>query len=183
MHVVRLVLGVGILCLDLFFFFGEGDAEDVTDGDDGTDDAHYTERIGAGITQGNGLTRVVQLVQCLLCGTQTGSVRHCTVQDTDHHRQLHASIGQEIDGQCHHDVQQDDAYRQQIQCHATLLEGRKERRTHLQTYAEYKQDKAEFAQEMQDMDFSCKSEMSHQNAGEEHERDSQGHSEELDLAQ
>jgi len=53
----------------------------------------------------------------------------------------------------------------------------------LQTDAEYKQNQAELADEMQDVRLAREAEVSHQDAGEEHERHSQRHPENLNLTQ
>ena len=171
-HDVRLVLVVGLLVAQLLFIFFEVDPADVADGDDGTDDAHHAKRIGAGISQGDGVARIVQLVQRFVGGTQTGGVGHGTIQDTYNHRQLNAPVD-EVDAQCHHHVQHHDAHGERVQLHAPFLERGEERRPYLQTDAEYKQNQAELADEMQDVRLAREAEVSHQDAGEEHERHSQ----------
>ena len=66
--------------------------EQLFDEQDGTDDADNTQRVSAGITQGNGVARIAQLVQGFLCGTQTRGVGNSTVEHTNHHRQFDGTI-------------------------------------------------------------------------------------------
>ena len=53
----------------------------------------------------------------------------------------------------------------------------------MQTDTKYKQNQAEFADEVQDVRFTCETEMSHQDAGEEDKRHSQRYTENLNLTQ
>ena len=172
MEHVGLAVHVGIEFLEIFLFLLQLDAADVADSDDGGDDAHHAERIGAGITQGNGIARVVELIERFVGGTQTGGIGHGTIEHTYHHGQRHLPVG-EVDGERHGDVEHHDGYGQHVERHATLLKGGEERRTYLQTDAEDKQNQAELADEVEDVRLACEAEVAHQDACKEHERHTQ----------
>ena len=137
MQHMRHVLHVRFLRVKFFLFFFQVDAADITYGDNRADDADHTERVGAGISQCDGVSRIIQLVQRFLSRTQTGSVGYGTVQDTYYHRQVYISID-EINAQCNHYVQCHNAHGKHVQRHTPFLERGEERRPYLQTDAEYK---------------------------------------------
>ena len=137
MQHMRHVLHIRFLRVKLLFFFFQVDAADVTHGDNRADDADHTERVGAGISQCDGVSRIIQLVQRFLSCTQTGSVGYGTVQDTYYHRQVYISID-EINAQCDYYVQCHNAHSKHVQRHTPFLERGEERRPYLQTDAEYK---------------------------------------------
>ena len=58
-HHVRCPLLVVLIAGQLSLFLREVHAEDVADGNDGADDTQHTQRVGAGITQGDGVARVL----------------------------------------------------------------------------------------------------------------------------
>ena len=182
-HHVRLLLLLILVLGQLRLFLGEVHAEDVADGDDGADDAQHAQRVSAGIAQGDGVARVVQLVQRLLCGAKTGSVGHCAIEDAHHHGQVHTAVGNEVNGEGHGDVEHNDQHRKQVQRHAALLEGREERRTYLKADAEHEQRQTELTQEMQDGRGNGEAEVPHQDAHEEHEGHAQRDARHLDFAQ
>ena len=147
-HLVRLLvrvltLGVGQLLLLVL----KADAADVAYGNRSADDAHHAERIGTSVTAGN-LRRTVGEHRCqrLVGSTQTGRVRHGTIQRTYHHRQVHrvARIEEcKVAGKHHSDVQRNGRRRQQVQRHASLAEALEEARAYLQTDAEHEQNQTE----------------------------------------
>ena len=96
-----------------------------------------TKRIGAGISQCNGVSRIVYLVQGFLCGTQTRSIGYGTIENTYYHWQVYPSVN-EVDAQCYCDIQQHDTDSKHVQPHTPFLKGRKKGGPDLQTDAEYK---------------------------------------------
>ena len=103
----------------------------------GTYDTYHTKRIGAGISQCDGVSRIVYLVQGFLCGTQTRSIGYGTIENTYYHWQVYPSVN-EVDAQCYCDIQQHDTDSKHVQPHPPFLKGREEGRPDLQTDTEYK---------------------------------------------
>ena len=103
-HHMRLVVRVSALSFQALFLFGHIDAEDVTDSDDRTDNTYHTQRIRTGITQCNLRSVVAQLVQGLIGGTKSRSVRHSSIEDTHHHRQFHTAVPEVIKPQCNSNI-------------------------------------------------------------------------------
>ena len=92
-EVERMRLFAGILKpFQVFLLILDVNLKQLFDKQYGTNDANHTQGIGTSITQGNGVTCITQLVQCLLSSTKTRSVRHCSIEYTNHHRQLHTTI-------------------------------------------------------------------------------------------
>ena len=139
MQHVRHVLHIRSLCREFVFFLFQVHPADVADSNNRTDDTDNTERISAGVSQCDGITRVVQLIQCFLCGTQTRSIGDCTVKDTYYHGEVDSSVD-EVNAQSYCNIQYNYTYCKHIQCHASFLKGREERRSYLQTDTEYEQN-------------------------------------------
>ena len=96
-----------------------------------------TKRIGAGISQCNGVSRIVYLVQGLLVRHLTRSIGYGTIENTYYHWQVYPSVN-EVDAQCYCDIQQYDADSKHVQPHTPFLKGREEGGPDLQTDTEYK---------------------------------------------
>ena len=127
---MRHVFHIRFLRIELFFFLFQVDAADITYGNDRTDDADYTKRIGAGISQCDRVSRIIQLVQCFLSGTQTGGIGYSTVQDTYYHWQVYVPVN-EVNAQGDNDIQCHNAHCKHVQRHSSFLERGEERRSYL----------------------------------------------------
>lgn len=152
-HHMGLYMGVGSLCLfQLLVLLLQVHAADVAHGNGGSDDAKHAKRIGTGITVGNlrHTIRGEDGSQRLVGGTQTGRVGDSSVHRAHHHGQAVGIIGvkeQIVAGEHHSHVEQNGAHGQQIELNATLFETLEEAGTHLQAYAEDKENEAEILDE------------------------------------
>ena len=199
-HVVGLGVGVVLLvAADFLLLLLELDAEDVADGDGGTDDAHYAQGIGAGVAVRDVLAAHVnaQGVDGFLGGTKTGGVGDGTVEHADGHRERRLVVRVEdevVEGQHGEHVERHNADRDEVHLHTALLERLEEARTDLQTDAVHKQNQAEVLDKGQDLGGTGVAavgvgnargvvDVSDYNAREQHEGNAQGDAAELDLAE
>ncbi len=97
------MLYICFLRIQAFFLFLHVHPADITDGYDGTDDTYHTKRIGAGISQCDGVPYSLS-GSGLLGGTQTRSIGYGTIENTYYHWQVYPSVN-EVDAQCYCDIQ------------------------------------------------------------------------------
>ena len=71
-----------------------------------------------------------------------------------------------VTGKHHHNVQQNGKAGKHVQLQSAFAETLEKARSYLQTYHEYEQNKTEVLQEVQRSRWSCKANMTRQNANE-----------------
>ena len=122
---VRLVVAFGFGRFDILF-----SDEQLAYGNHSENNAHNSQRIGDGTTQGGARCRLAQLLQRLLGGTQGGRVGRGSAEDTHHIAHRNGTELADEDG--HQCAQQDDTEAQHIQLDTSLAEGTEEAGAYLQ---------------------------------------------------
>ena len=183
----------------LLLLLFEFDAANVANGDGGANDAHYTKRIGAGVTSSNVLPLHVnaKCVDGLLCGTKTWRVGHSTIKHTHSHRQAGGVLGVEhqiVKAKQRDNVEQYDAHRHHVHLHTVLLKRLEEARAHLQTDAIDEKYQSEVLNKVQHFgrtripavgigNAQLVVDVAYHDAGKQHKSDAQRHAAHLNLAQ
>ena len=139
---------IGFLtALNVRSFFPHIYPADIADDNHGKDDTDNSQRIGTGIPHCNFRTRIIQLRQSLVGRTKSRSIGHSSAKHTDHHRNFHTPLQGIIHNQCYRNVQCNNSDSNQIHRDTSLLERREERRPHLQTDTEHKENQSEVLNE------------------------------------
>ena len=205
-HLMGSHVGVGsMLGIHLSLLLAHVHMAKVAQRNGSTDDTHHTQRIGTGISVGNGrsLVGTEYLVACLTGSTQTRGIGHGSTEHTDHHREVDrvlamahaAAIPEDQEEQRHatEHIEQDDARGQKVEANAALAETLEEARSHLQAYTIDKKDESEVLDEVHEHrrtgirhlarhSAQLVVDVSGKDSSEEHEGDSQGDAAYLDLA-
>ena len=165
----------------LLFFLGVNPHEELQ-GKQRQDAAHYTQRIGNGISECDFRSiHPVEVTVCLLGSTQTGGIGHGSGQDT-HHRS-NGNSGGKVQHNGDNHAEEDGQHCYHVQRKSALLESGEESRSHLQTDGIDKQYQAELLQEVQQMFVEVHVEMSEDNAHKQNPGDTQRDTRHLQLAQ
>ena len=131
------MLNIGFLRVEFLFLFLEVHPADIADGYDGTYDTYHTKRIGAGISQCNGVSRIVIWFRASCAAPRPGVLVTAPIEN--YLLSLASlSLVNEVDAQCYCDIQQYDADSKHVQPHTPFLKGREEGGPDLQTDTEYK---------------------------------------------
>ena len=110
----RIVLALFLL-LPVLVLFLQIDAEEQPQRDHRTDDAQHAERVGAGVGDGNVLSRVAEHVERFLRGAQIRRVRHCAEVHAKHLRQMDVLRKEHPEDDRHDDAQDNCQNRKQIE--------------------------------------------------------------------
>ena len=138
--------------------------------------AYYDRLVEVAGTVANGLN------QCLLRGTKSGSVGHGTAHHA--HQVGDGDVPRnQVDGECHHDVEAHDEHGDAIEFDALVLERREEAGAYLQTNGEDEQDEAELLDELERRSIDGHAQVADKDAAKQDKGRSQRDAEEPHLAQ
>ena len=123
--------------------------------------------------------RRVSLKERLLGGTEHWSIGDGAGEQT--HGQVKGHISEPDEGEHRQQAHRDHCESQKVQLHPALLQRREETRTHLKSKRIDKENEAEILSEQEHLRINAEAEMASQDAGEEHESDSEGYTLEFQL--
>ena len=146
---------------------------DITDSDRRTDDTYHTQRISTSVTRSDVEVHAIleDTVECFIRSTKTRSVRHSTIERSDHHRKicLVLRVKENVVTSKHHkDVEQDCHRRKDVQLQTTFTKTFKESRSDLQTNHKDKKNQSKVLYKGQYGDRSCKFNVTSKNAHKQH---------------
>ncbi len=199
-EVVRLCVRVVLLhAAYLLFLLVELNAADVADGNGGTDDADNAKGISAGVTGGNVLPLHVNAhrIDGFLRRAKTRRVGHGTIKHAHRHgetRFVACVEHEEVKHEQRSHIEQHDADGHKVHLDAVLLERLEEARAHLQTNTVDEQYQSEVLDKVEHLGWTGIAsvrvgnthlvvDVSHHDAGEQHERNPQRDAANLVLAQ
>lgn len=111
-----------------------------------------------------------------MAAPRPGGVGHGAVERAHHHGEVEWVAGVEEDvvaAEHHGHVEQHDAHGKEVERDAALAEALEEARPHLEAYHEDEEDEAEILQEREDVRRAGEPHVAGEDAGEEHERDTE----------
>ena len=173
------LLGQGVQRLVLLL---ELHAQGIADEDHRQDDADHTQRIGHGVTHGDGGIADARGIGIgLLCGTQTGRVGHGAREHAHHGGNRRA--GHHVDHVGYRYAQQHDRRGAAHELQTSLLERGEEARADLQTDREDEEYQSELLHEVPDLRIDRHSEMAQRDSDEQNPRDAERYASDPDPAQ
>ncbi len=179
---------VALFLLHLLYLLVYIDFKSLLDDEHHQDDAHHSEGISGGVAHRHLLRNVVclgvYLEHGLLRGTESRGVGDGAAHDAHHLPDGGFAVGsalyvEDADGQRH--VEQHSRRGQHVELHATLFKRGEEAGPDLHAYGENEEYEAELAQEMQRVVLHHIAEVSHHDAHEQHEGDTERDAEDFDF--
>ena len=189
-HDMRGEGGVVFLVFHLLDLPVDIDPEELLHEDHGDYDAHYAERVGRGVSHRHLLAgpvgRGVDLKHRLLRGAEPRGIGDGTAHHADELDDGDVARGatlNEIDGEHYHHIEGDAEHGEAVHPDAPLLKRGEEARADLHTDGEDEEDESELTKEMKSVGLHEISEMAHNDAHKQDERDAEGDTENLDLSE
>ena len=146
---------------------GRFDAKDITQQDEGKNDADDTQRISQRITRGNvGSLNAFQSEISLLGSAHTRRIGHGTGEDTNQGGDGH--VGNIIDADDHQDTDGAGHQNEHVELETSFLERGEETGTYLQTNAVDEQHQTKLTQEVKQLDVEVETEITKHHADDQH---------------
>ena len=180
MHLIGGDVGLVGLLADGTLHVGGAD-EGLAGHDDGQNDAYDAKRIGDGTRQRRSVGRQAELLQGLLGRAERGGVGGGARNDA--HHVGHRDAESESHGHGQQSAERHESKTEHVELHSARAERTEEARAHLQTELVDEKHQAEALGIEKHLMVDRQTEVSGENAGEEHPGDPQSDAADLDLAQ
>ena len=159
------------------------DAKHLSQNHSRRDDANHTQRISAGIGNGNVFAFVAQHIQRFLRRTEARRVGDGAVMHAQNLRKRHGTLQNQKERDRHENAQTHRQQGEQIELQAAAFEGRKEGRPDLQTDEEHKEDEPEISEEVENRSVDGDAGVAHGQSYKKNEGDAKRNAEHLEASQ